>query len=169
MKALKISGLAVAGALMLPVLLLSACITLTPDGQRTICEVIERALTVPEATLEASPAPRDRYAAVIALRYGLNGAPHDEARASAIMAPLTEPHSRMMSYWVAGTKKTPGHMSFMNITTYDINPGQVHVVENCLTLLTGEGEPSPAALDGGVCGGADNYRHLKDLWTRAAH
>lgn len=163
MKAVRIGALTA-------VLMLSACVTLTPDGQRNICQVIERALTSPEPVLESSNAPRDRFAASIALRYGLNGAPRNEALADAILAQLTTPETRTMSYWVGGTKKVPGHMAIMPLTTYQIMPGEVQVVENCLALLTEAGEPPQAALDGGVCGGPENYRHLKNLWAaRAAH
>jgi hypothetical protein len=162
MKAIRIPGLAVISAS-----LLSACVTLTPDGQRNICQVIEKALTRSEPALETSPSPRDRFAASIALRYGLNGTPHNEALADAILARLTAPHTQMTSYWVSGTKKVPGHMAFMPLTTYEISPGEVRVVENCLALLTDSGEPPQAALEAGVCGGAENYRHLKDLWSKA--
>lgn len=158
------------GAVGMAAMMLSGCVTLTPEGQRNMCLAIEKALTVPEAQLEASRAPRDRLAASIALRYGLNGAPHDEALAEAILAGLTEPHTRTTSYYVSATKKMPGHMAFMPITTYELDPYEVQVVENCLTLLADSGEVPQAALEGGVCGGADNYRHLKELWgARAPH
>ncbi|MBW8733522.1 MAG: hypothetical protein JF571_04285 [Asticcacaulis sp.] len=162
MKAIYLSGVAIVAGLVL-----SGCVTLTPENQRNLCTTIERALTVPEDQLEASRQPRDRFAASIALRYGLNGAPHNEVLADAILARLTAPHTQMMSYYVSGTKKIPGHMVFMPMTTYEINPYEVQVVENCLTLLSDQGQPPQAALEGGVCGGAENYRRLKDLWTKA--
>ncbi len=164
MKSIKLCAAAMA------VVMLSGCVTLTPEGQRNMCVAIEKALTVPEAQLEVSPVPRDRFAASIALRYGLNGAPHDEALAGAILARLTTPHTTTMSYWVSGTKKMPGHLAFMPMTTYELDPYEVQVVENCLTLLIDSNEPPQAALEGGVCGGPENYRHLKELWVaRAPH
>lgn len=148
----------------------SGCVTLTPEGQRNMCLAIEKALTVPEGQLETSYSARDRFAASIALRYGLNGAPRNEALADAILARLTSPETRTMSYWVGSTKKVPGHMEFMPMTTYAVDPSEVQLVDNCLALLTDPGEPPQAALDGGVCGGADYYRHLKELWiAKAAH
>jgi hypothetical protein len=157
-------------ALTMAAMTLSGCVTLTPEGQRNMCLAIERALTEPEALLENSNSPRDRFAASIALRYGLNGTPRDEARADAILGVLTAPHTSMMSYYVAGTKKMPGHMAFLPMTTYVLNPYEVQVVDNCLTLLTDPGEPPQAALDSGVCGGGENFRHLKELWVaRAPH
>src|SRR4051812_10133123 len=111
MKAVFASALTLAA-----VFFFSGCGTLTPQSQRNLCATIERALTMPEAGTQNNPAPRDPFAAVIALRYGLNGASRDEARAAAIFAGLTTPHTRMMSYWLAGTKKVPGHMMFTPMT-----------------------------------------------------
>jgi hypothetical protein len=157
-------------AVTLAAMMLSGCVTLTPERQRNMCLAIERALTEPEALLENSSSPRDRFAASIALRYGLNGAPRDEARADAILGVLTAPHTSMMSYWVSGTKKVPGHMAFLPMTTYVLDPYEVQVVDNCLTLLTNANEPPQPLLDDGVCGGPENFRHLKELWVaRAPH
>lgn len=161
-KFIKLCAVAMAAAI------LSGCATLTPEGQRNMCAAIEKALTVQEPELENSRVPRDRFAASIALRYGLNGAPHDEVRADEILRVLTAPHTQTMSYYVSGTKKVPGHMAFLPMTTYQLDPYEVQVVENCLTLLTGTDAPPQAALEGGVCGGAENYRHLKELWVARA-
>jgi len=157
-------------AVIMAATMLSGCLTLTPESQRNMCLVIERALTEPEVLLENSNSPRDRFAASIALRYGLNGAPRDESRADAILRPLTEPHTSMMSYYVSATKKTPGHMAFLPVTTYVLNPYEVQAVDNCLTLLTNANEPPQPLLEDGVCGGPENFRHLKELWVaRAPH
>ena len=155
-------------AAVMAAMVLPACVTLTPDGQRNMCLAIEKALTEPEFRLETSASPRDRFAASIALRYGLNGARRNVALADAILVRLTEPHTRTTYYWVSATKKMPGHMAMMPMTTYELDPYEVQVVDNCLTLLTNANEPSQALLDEGVCGGADNYHHLKALWTAGA-
>ncbi len=70
MKAVFASGLTRAVARSL-----SGCVTLTLEGRRNLCVTIEQALTVPEAELETSRAPRERLAAISGMRYGLTEPP----------------------------------------------------------------------------------------------
>ena len=149
---------------------LAGCVTLSPEGQHRMCRVIEKALTVPEDRLEKSWFPNDEFAAAIALRYGLNGAPRDEARAAAILEHLTSPQKQMTTRQVKDSKSGKTETFYVPSETYLLSTYEVDVVDDCLDLLSGSAEPSQAALDGGICGGAEYYRHLKELWAaRAPH
>jgi len=147
-------------------IILQGCVMLpTPGGQRYMCRAIEMALTKPEDKLEKSWFVEDQFAAAIALRYGLNGTPRDEARAAAILDRLTTPEYDHFTYEAKATSSTPAHTVSVPTVTYPVSPYELNIVENCLNLLSGSAEPPQAVLDSGVCGGAEYYHHLKALWA----
>ncbi len=72
--------------------------------------------------------------------------------------------------WIAGSKKTPGHMMPVTTPIYEVSPLDAKVVDECLDLLTAAREPADQEprLTKGVCGGTENYKPLQDNWQSVA-
>ncbi len=155
-------------------LVLSGCVSLSPETQKFLCSAIDYALSETPDVIKNQADAGNHHAQLsyaVVLRYGLNHTPINVAEADVYRDRAIQPVRMNTNFiWIAGSKKIPGHMMPVTTPIYEVSPLEAKVVDECLALLTAPAEPADqeARLTKGICGGADNYTRLKDNWQSVA-